>query len=389
MNNVKMFQMIHSFFKSLIVFFVISIVGCTSGPDYPVTASVNWTFEDGGGSNGINKYPANGADNSRLTVFGNNLYASWDELYGGANEIRVGLYNGNDSAPSWNHYIDSSGTNGINQNPSNYATTAVLTVFGSELYAAWSETNGTAYQIRVAVYNGNATSPAWAPLDGGGITGINKNTSYTAITPQMAVFENRLYVTWSESNGSTTQTRIAVYNGNDLQPGWLFVDGGGPNGINQNPLNRAITPQMVVFANKLYATWAESNGTATEIRMAVYNGNDSGAIWTFVDGGGANGINQNPATGALSPQLMVFNTNLYVIWSEFNGTANQIRVTAYNGNDSAPAWPMADGGGTNGINQNSSENAIHPQLAVFAGKLYASWTEFNGSANQIRVAVTQ
>ena len=54
---------------------------------------------------------------------------------------------------------------------------------------------------------------------------------------------------------------------------WACVDGNGQNGINKDPTQSAIAPQVTVFGSKLYTTWQESTNTSafhtSQIRMAV------------------------------------------------------------------------------------------------------------------------
>src|SRR4051812_33023608 len=58
-----------------------------------------------------------------------------------------------------------------------------------------------------------------------------------------------------------------------------------------------------------------------------------------VDGNGTNGINKDPTKNGTNVQFAVFNSKLYLAWSETRVT-NEIRVAVYNGNDSSPAWPF-------------------------------------------------
>jgi predicted nucleic acid binding AN1-type Zn finger protein len=371
-----------------------------------------WAFVDGNGTSGINKNTTQNAVAPRLTVFGSKLYATWQENtntpYTNAFQIRVAVYNGNDSSPSW-IFVDGNGTSGINKNTTQNAVAPQLTVFGSKLYAAWQEDANTpashVTQIRVAVYNGNDSSPSWAFVDGNGPNGINKDTTQSAVAPQLTVFGGKLYATWQENTNTpytnAFQIRMAVYNGNDSSPSWPFVAGNGMNGINKNTTQSAITPQLTVFGNKLYATWEEDASTpafhATQIRVAVYNGNDSSPSWTFVDGNGTSGINKNTTQSAVAPQLTVFGSKLYATWLEGNNNlavyATQIRVAVYNSNDSSPSWIFVDGNGPNGINKDTTQSAVAPQLTVFGSKLYATWQENTNTpytnASQIRVAVTK
>ncbi|MBM4317044.1 MAG: hypothetical protein FJ116_06145, partial [Deltaproteobacteria bacterium] len=54
---------------------------------------------------------------------------------------------------------------------------------------------------------------------------MNKNTSNAAQQPQLTVSNSRLYLSWIETSGAKFQIRVALYNGNDSAPSWLFVDG--------------------------------------------------------------------------------------------------------------------------------------------------------------------
>ncbi len=73
----------------------------------------------------------------------------------------------------------------------------------------------------------------------------------------------------------------------------------------------------------------------------------SGEVWTFVDGNLATGLNKDTSKSALDQALAVYNNELYVAWSEVNASSvGQIRVRKYNGT----SWTWVDGGGANGIN---------------------------------------
>jgi hypothetical protein len=388
--NIKITGLLRSMLTLAVLFLAScggSSGGGSSGAVTPAPEITSWAYLDSTTINGINKNVAQTAVAPQLTVLGSKLYATWNENNGTASQIRVAVYNGNDAAPAWT-FVDGGGTNGINKNGAQGAFAPQLTVLGSKLYATWQESNGTTDQIRMAVYNGIDTAPVWASVDGNGTNGINKYVALNAFAPQLTVLGSKLYATWGEYTGAgATQIRMAVYNGNDGAPAWTFVDGGGTNGINKNVALSAYAPQLTVLGSKLYATWYEFNVTASQIRMAVYNGNDAAPTWTAVDGNLTDGINKSGAQGATDPQLTVLGSKLYATWNEYNGTDYQIRMAVYNGNDAAPTWASVDGNGTNGINKNAAQTATAPQLTVLGSKLYATWYENNGTAYQIRMAV--
>lgn len=353
------------------------------------TAITGWNFIDGNTENGLNWDYSKIAEEVQQTIFNNKLYAIWEESNGNTRQARVAVFNNDYGTPVWN-FVDGNGGQGINKSVGRHINDPQLTVFGNKLYAIWSEYTGK-YQVRVAVYNGDDSAPSWRFVDGDQhAEGINWSNSQSANNPQLTAFNNKLYATWHESNGTRTQIRVSVYNGNDNSPVWNFVDGSNAlKGLNKNEAQHAQTPQLTVFSGKLYATWFESNGSTDQIRAAVYNGDDSAPVWNFIDGNKEEkGLNINSAQHAQFPQLTAFGNRLYLTWNESNGNREQIRVALYNNNDSAPTWKFVDGNVSNqGINKDSTASAITPQLTVFRNKLHATWSEKKGSYYQVRVAM--
>lgn len=342
----------------------------TTGTTSAISAPTAWSFVDGDQAAGLKKDPAGSAVTPQLTTFNSKLYSTWSEISSGTSQIRVVVYSGNDSSPSWT-YVDGGGANGLNKNTSQNATDPQLTTFNSKLYLTWTEGVAGAEQIRMAVYNGNDGSPTWTFVDGNGVNGINKNTAKSAGYPQLTEFNSKLYATWVEVSSSTSQTRVAVYNGNDSSPAWSFVDGNGTNGLNKNPAEVAGYSQLTAYNSKLYLTWSE--GSLNQIRVAVYNSNDSAPSWSFVDGNAATGINKDTSKAAYNPQLTVFNSKLYAAWHEDNAAlAKAIRVAVFNGNDSSPSWSLVD---ADSIVKMTNQPATDPQLTVYNSTLYVTWNE--------------
>jgi hypothetical protein len=85
----------------------------------------------------------------------------------------------------------------------------------------------------------------------------------------LTVFNAKLYATWVERNSTVEQVRVAVYNSSDASPSWSFIDGNTAHGINKDNTKSADSPQLTVFNEKPYATWSENNGTAWQVRVAV------------------------------------------------------------------------------------------------------------------------
>jgi uncharacterized membrane protein len=219
---------------------------------------------------------------------------------------------------------------------------------------------------------------SWLFIDGGGVDGININPANTAFTLNLNGLNGVLYGTWQESaSGSTNpyETRAALYNGNSS---WSYIDGGtSAVGLNYNSADLASNPYSTVSNHQLYAAWHEQEAVNT-IRAIVYNNN--GSSWSFIDGGTATGLNFNAARGGDDVHLVDFNGQLCATWTETSTSNFVIRVKCYNGGSS---WSFIDGGTTLGLNQNQANGGVtQTRVAQYNGG--NSWTFIDGgTANGI------
>ncbi len=125
---------------------------------------------------------------------------------------------------------------------------------------------------------------------------------------------------------------------------WTWVDGGGATGINYDTGKSAwVSPTVAAFGGSLYVAWAEPNSASPakcQIRVKKYT---PGTGWSFVDGNGANGLNYSTSEDAFRPALVVFGGNLYLAWDERDTPRNneKIQVRRYDGGST---WTAVDGG---------------------------------------------
>lgn len=377
--------------RSALVVVSLFICQCSGGGGGGTTDSSNScplvnfsgrTIVDGGGT-GLNLGNDN-ADTAHVVEMNSKIYAAWSEYVtaDSADEIQVSVYNGNDSAPSWSRV---STGNGLNYSSSAAALTPKLAAFNGKLYAVWIEdAAGPSVQLRASVYNGDDSAPSWTRIDGGAATGLNKNTGQFASRPHFVAFNSKLYLFWIETNaGMVTQVRAAVYNGDDSSPAWTFVDGNGANGINKSTAQDAEYVHAGVYNEKLYVSWSESNGANDQVRVAVYGGNDSSPTWTFVDGNGANGLNHSSAQNSTHNVLVANARELSVFWLE-NST---LRGKVYGGIDTSPSWTSIDGGAANGVSVAGSVEIEMPAPFALGFNFMAGWMEqVSGSVPGLRLA---
>ena len=377
-----------------------------------------WNLVDGGNSlDGINYNNLKNADNVTLYSFQSKLYAGWTESssYGSVTQVRVKRFdnsssvwetadyngipmegsrdsvdlnllgNGNDfygvwveknyASPytpsirvakfdnqtlTWVKYISYSAIS------DNLSKSPDLGSLGSNIYAIWSEYNGTKQQIRVKKFNGNNS---WS-VDK---ASLNNSQSQDALNPTMEEFNNKLYAVWQESNGTVDQIRVASTDGTN----W-----GSSTGINLSSSKDGKNPNLITFDSKLFAAWSETNASGhSQIRV---KSSSDGSTWTSVDGNDANkGINKDYRNNASHPKLVVANSNLYAVWLEENGST-QVRVAQF---DNSSSWTFKDGDGFDGLNVNTARVTGKASAAEYNNQLYVAWSETNdNNTTQIRVA---
>ena len=280
-------------------------------------------------------------------------------------------------------FVDGGGSStGVNQNTSYRADNVSLHAFdnNSKLYVSRSEISqyGSISQIRVKSYD-NST---WSTIDGDSNNGINLIKSRNATNPSMSDNGTHLFAVWSEDNGAGKGLiRTAVYD--NTTRSWDFQNNNFQELNNNNSTTRsANNPQLLDDNSSLYAIWSENNGIANQIRVKLF---DNSTSWNLVDNidDNATGINNNPSKNAINPKLLNFNSRIYAAWSEDNGSASQIHVARYDDNSS---WTIVDDNSNTGINKAPGKNATYPTMAVLSTKLYLAWSETNAdNRTQIRV----
>ena len=377
-----------------------------------------WNLVDGGNSlDGINYNNLKNADNVTLYSFQSKLYAGWTESssYGSVTQVRVKRFDNSSSV--W----ETADYNGIPMEGSrdsvdlnllgngnylygvwvekNYASPFIPSIrvakfdnqtltwvkyisysaisdnlskspdlgsLGSNIYAIWSEYNGSKQQIRVKKFNGNNS---WS-VDK---ASLNNSQSQDALNPTMEEFNNKLYAVWQESNGTVDQIRVASTDGTN----W-----GSSTGINLSSSKDGKNPNLITFDSKLFAAWSETNASGhSQIRV---KSSSDGSTWTSVDGNDANkGINKDYRNNASHPKLVVANSNLYAVWLEENGST-QVRVAQF---DNSSSWTFKDGDGFDGLNVNTARVTGKASAAEYNNQLYVAWSETNdNNTTQIRVA---
>tara|TARA_Y100000294_G_scaffold7456_2_gene7299 strand:- start:111 stop:2069 length:1959 start_codon:yes stop_codon:yes gene_type:complete len=221
----------------------------------------------------------------------------------------------------------------------------------------------------------NVSVDCWVMVDGGNSSdGINYNNLKNADNVTLYSFQSKLYAGWTESSsyGSVTQVRIKRFDNSSSV--WETAD---YNGISMEGSRDSNDLKLLDNGSDFYGVWVENNYTSPytpSIRVAKFDNE----TLTWVKYISYSAISDNLSK---SPDLGKLSSGIYAIWSEYNGSKQQIRVKKFDGNNS---WSVDNAS----LNDNLSEDALNPTMESFNNKLYAIWQESNGSVKHIRVAST-
>jgi hypothetical protein len=322
-----------------------------------------------GGASPINQDPARNAFGPSLTSIGGVPYVAWSES-GPTLEIRVSRLNAMGTA--WEEVVG--GASPISQDPSGNGTSPSLTSIGGVPYVAFTEYDGTNFEIKVSRLNGAGT--AWEPVVAGA-SPVNQDPARSADRSSLTSIGGVPYVAWTELDATNGEIRVSRLNGTGTAWEQLV---GGASPINQTPTENSTDPSLTSIGGIPYVAWREIGVGSARIRVSRLNG--AGTAWEQVVGG-ANPIDQDPARDVFDPSLTSIGGVPYVAWDEPDGTSVELRVSRLNG--AGTAWQQVVGGASP-INQSTAGVAGEPSLTSIAGIPYVAWRENDGTNNEVRVS---
>ncbi len=219
----------------------------------------------------------------------------------------------------------------------------------------------------------------WTFVDGGGSKGINTSTATYSRIPSTAQFNGLLYSAWEEQNSSIDQVFIKSYNGSS----WTAAGESGLSKLNSSSTN-ARNPKIASYSGALYAAYEEYDASIYRIHVKKYNGTSWSLVEHYSSGDSRTTINIATTANATEVDLIVYNGYLYATWVEVpNSGVYNVRVSRFDGN----LWTCVDGGGTYGLNYNTSKLAHTPRFAVYNSQLFLTWVEDGGSSTTYQVRV--
>lgn len=231
-------------------------------------------------------------------------------------------------------------------------------IYNDNLYVFWIEYKGSPYQLRYKYFDG----ATWNTYNGS----LNYDVNQFVQLPYSIVYNNKLYVFWTDRTNGYNQIRYKYYDG---------IKWNDDNGsLNYDINNNASETNSIIYNNKLYVFWQEGK---------VYNGSRKQQLrYKYYDGAKWNndlgGLNYDVNNNVNNPKTVIYNNNLYVFWQERSDKSNNnhIRYKYYNG----IKWSQDN----DVLNYDVSKNTGITNSIVFNDNLYIFWHENDGIADQIR-----
>lgn len=250
--------------------------------------------------------------------------------------------------------------NPANLSPTNHARRPALLEANPNTdtaYMAWSELNGTAFNVYVKRQGGFNWSPVGGPL--------NNLISQSAGHPDLAMISGQpLAVFWEMSTTNVSQVYVKWFNGSSWMPR------GGV--LNERPVEHALAPRITVLSLTPHVCWQENSGTAYQVFTKHFNG----SVW-LRDGPGS--LNMDPLRHARAPDIANDGALVWVAWSEEQMPGEAVWVKTWDG----AVWSGPVGGAP--LNQNISEKAQTPRIAWNLGAAYVAYAETVGNSRQVYV----
>ena len=285
--------------------------------------------------------------NAQFAVYGNRIYAIWQEVTAGGNDVVQ--IRSVDSGISYEKLKYVSTAAGKSSNPS-------IAVAGNTVYVVWTQlTDDGTYDIFFA-----------RSLDGGGKYEKEKKlatASGEAPYPKLVVSGNATYVVWNQLTGDGTHE---IFFTRSLDGGEGFNE---PINISNN-IGDSLNPQISAFNGSVNIVWGDDSSGNSEVLIAksTTNGN------SFEK---AVNVSNNPGE-SLNPQIFSSRGRISVVWKDStsgNGSNNDIlfaRGNASTGNFDKP------------INvSNNAGQSLTPTVAASGANIYVAWRDSSQGNNEI------
>jgi hypothetical protein len=256
--------------------------------------------------------------------------------------------------------IDASTTTSSSQNISNNpgnSTDAQIAVYQNNVYVVWSDAttgNGDIYFKR-SVDNGTSF----------GSTENLSNNPGNSTDPQIAVYQNNVYVVWSDA----TTGNGDIYFKRSVDNGTTFDE---IKNVSINSTGSSSFPQMSAVGSNIYVAWIDTTTGNNEIFFR--QSNNTGESFR-----GARELSKTISVDgeyALFPSISSIGSNVYVVWQD--KVSGNYEIFLRESNDGGGKFS-----GIKNLSKNNTGDSISPRIASSGNNVYVVWTDYEPRKSEI------
>lgn len=286
----------------------------------------------------------------RVAIVGNNVYATWYDYTPGQSDIFFAK--SSDNGDSFKT-INLSDNGGVSYNP-------WVAAYENNVYVVWNDETPKLTNIKVTSPEGFDVALGTLDIllakshDGGStfeVSNLSDSVGNSG-TPRIAVYENNVYVVWTESIDTNDEIFFTVSN----DDGKSFSRPINVSRTSTSSLDAAIE----VSENHVYIIWHESEPGMRDIFFS--KSDDNGLSFTDpvrISNGGAAQLSRDT-------QMAVSEDNVYVVWFDRSAKGGVYFVKS-NDHENSFSMPIDISGQVPGM--------AMAQIAVYQDSLYVIWQD--------------
>ena len=302
--------------------------------------------------------------NPKVAAAGNNVYAVWSNTNGTTNaDPDIFFSSSSDNARTFDEPINLSNSNGNSTNPE-------IAASGNNVYVVWSDTNGAEGGKEDIFFSSSS--------DNGVSFGKPINLSdneRNSTNPKVAASGNNVYVVWADSReGTGTPDNVNLNLKTSADNGIHFSD---RKTIKRDVDKETHLPQIATSDENVYIVLADKDskeGKPDNFQVILSASEDNGT--QFSD---KKSLKKDIDSKTHLPRVTAFGNNVYVVWSEINDAIGGNRdIFISSSRDNARTFDEP-------INlSNDSTNSTRPVISASGSNIYVFWDDSSSAKNEIK-----
>ncbi len=250
-----------------------------------------------------------------------------------------------DGGRTWSKPIDISITPGVSAEP------AIAIGPDDSINVVWSDTTKGDKNRDIYYACSRDGGKTWRPpID-------ISNTAGASSEPALAIGpEGIVHATWADTSSNSGETKPDIYYAQAKKDSWTT-----PVNVCKS-LRISSHPTLVCSRDKIFLAWSDNSRKVNAPDIWLLIGSPAGIFGTVSN------ISDTPGVST-EPRAAVRGNDLVIVWTDFNTAAKTTSICAISTTDTTGDFAPW-------INlSNAQDRAIHPDVTISGGKMYAIWEQ--------------